>query len=460
MIYNHAHKTDAMKKMILPMLKNYTIALLVLLSAGTFTSCNNTNSDTEELNASANSLPPLHERKGELAKAAEWQKTKDKVAELIDKITRQPNDVKSRLQLATIYMTEARITGDAYYNQATVKILDGVLNLEPDNFEANTYKASIAMSLHQFAQAKELAEKARAKNPDNAYVYGVLVDANVELGDYKEAIAMSDKMQMLKPSLESYARASYLREIYGDYTGSIQAMNMAVQAGAAGSESAEWSRVALGDLYLNIGKLDDAQKMYETTLALRPSFPNAEIGLAKVEKAKKNYDAAIKHTENAIKLVSESAYVSQLADLYELKGDKNKAAEIRQDVVNLIEDGEKDQKNAIMKHNANRELANAYLAEGNYDKALAYAQNDLKLRPSNIDANELVAWVSYLKGDYANAKVHADKMLATNTKNANTLYKASLIYNHSGEASKSAALVQQAKAVNPYIDQRIILASR
>ena len=44
------------------------------------------------------------------------------------------------------------------------------------------------MSQHQFADAKKLAEEAKTINPDNAYVYGVLVDANVELGNYEEAV--------------------------------------------------------------------------------------------------------------------------------------------------------------------------------------------------------------------------------------------------------------------------------
>ncbi len=435
--------------------------LFMMSTSLTVISCNNATSDDKEIAVDDNTgIPPLLERKGELAKAVEWEKTKSKVAELRGKLAQNPNNSKIRLQIAMIYMSEARITGNSYYHQASVKILDGVIAIDPKNFEAYTFKASIAMSLHQFAEAKKLAEMARGINPDNAYVCGVLVDANVELGQYQEAIAMSDKMQMLKPSLEAYSRASYLREIFGDYPGAKQAMTLAVQAGGPGSESAEWARVALGDLYLNTGKLDSAKAEYETALTMRPEFPNAEIGLAKVDKATKNYTSAIKHTENAIRIVSEAAYVSQLGELYELKGDAAKAKEIRTDVINLLVENEKRQDKVAMKHNANREMANAYLAAGELDKAMAYANNDLALRPDNIDANELVAWVSYLKGDYANAKLHADKMLVTNTKNANTLYKAGLIYGKSGDVAKANAYTQSARQVNPYIDQRILLASR
>lgn len=406
-------------------------------------------------------VPSLLTRKGALANAVEWEKTKARVAELEAKIAADPQDVKPRLQLAMIYMSEARITGNNYYYQATQKILDDVLVIDANNFEAYTFKASVAMSLHQFAEAKAMAEKAKSINPDNAYVYGVLVDANVELGNYMEAISMSDKMQILKPSLESYARASYLREIHGNYPAAIEAMKLAVQAGATGTESAEWARVALGDLYLNTGKLDSAELLYKTSLEVRPDFPTAQIGLAKVEKARKHYDAAIAHTESAIRTVSEVAYISQLAELHELKGDAAKAKEIRVDIIDLLEEGEKEQqKGTGIKHNANRELAQAYLNSNEFDKALVFANNDLKLRPTNIDANELVAWIYYLKGDYNNARIHADKMLATNTQSASILFKAGTIYAHSGNAAKGNSLVQKSKTINPYIDQHILLAAK
>jgi Predicted N-acetylglucosaminyl transferase len=438
--------------------------LLTLLSFSIVTtSCGDSSESKEETAAmqDESGIPALLERKGDLAKASEWEKTKSKVAELKERIQQDPKNIKARLQLATIYMSEARVTGNSYYYQATIKILDGVIAIDPNNFEAYTYKASVAMSLHRFADAKQLAEKARSINPENAYVYGVLVDANVELGNYQEAIAMSDKMQVLKPSLEAYSRASYLREIYGDYSGSINAMKLAVQAGAMGSESAEWARVTLGDLQLATGHADSAQMLYETSLAARPNFPNAEMGLAKVWKARKNYDSAIAHTENAIRIVSESGYVSFLGDLYELKGDKEKSAEIRKDVVDLLEDGEKNQlEGTLMKHNGNRELAQAYMNAGEIDKALQFAKNDLELRPANIDANELVAWLYYMKGDYANAKTHAEKMLATNTQNANTLYKAGVIYTKAGDVSKGAVYTQKAKAINNNIDPKIALASK
>ena len=313
------------------------------------------------------------------------------------------------------------------------------------------------MNQHQFKDALAVAQQAIAMNPYNSGVYGALVDANEEMGNYQEAVKDCDKMLQIRPDLRSYSRASYLRQIFGDNRGAIDAMIMAVQAGLPGLEATEWCRVNLGDLYLNTGNIDSASIVFRTSLVYRPDYPAATMGMARVARAMKAYDSSLSCTKRAITIQSEVAYVSFLGDIYELKGDNAKAAEVRKDVINLLEEAEKDQpKDALIKHNVSREMATAYLNNNDLDKAMQYAATDLAMRPDNIDANELIAWIYYLKGDMANAKLHADKMLATNTKNANTLYKAGIIYTHAGDAAKGTAMMQQAKAISPYIDERVI----
>jgi tetratricopeptide (TPR) repeat protein len=230
-------------------------------------------------------------------------------------------------------------------------------------------------------------------------------------------------------------------------------MRMAVEAGLPGAENTEWARTKLGDLYLDNGNADSASILYRTSLVYRPSYPYANMGMARVERAHKNYDAAIAYTKAAIQVLTESSFVAQLADLYELKGDAAKAAGTRTDVVALLLQGlQAEPKDALVKHNANRELATACMNAGQLDKALAYATADLGMRPGNIDANELAAWIYYLKGDYASARSHADKMLITKTRNANTLYKAAAIYTAAGDASAAAIAMHDAVAVNPVVD--------
>ena len=409
----------------LTLLPFFAATFLMLTFATTITSCNNSEAKLKAYVSEQNPLeiPNLLERKGELANAAEWTKTKEKTEELKVRLQAKPKDVKTRLQLATIFITEQRITGEHhFYYGAIEKILNGVLSIEPKNFEANVYKASLRMSQHQFADAKKIAEEAKAINPNNAYVYGILVDANVELGNYEEAVAMSDRMQAIKPSLESYSRASYLREIYGDYKGSIEAMKLAVQAGLPGSEPQCWSRNVLGDLYYNTGNLAEAENAYTGNLILRPSYAPSMAGLAKVETKKKNYTRALALLDSANAIMPQASFDEQKADVYLAMGDTKKAMDKYAEVQKLlIADANSGH------HSVSLELAKNFIKTNQWDSAKKYAAMEYNIRPKNIDVNNELAWIAYSQNDFAKAKEYIKTANSTGSKNPELLQRTAAI---------------------------------
>lgn len=400
-----------------------TALLFVSILAG-FSSCNNSE---DKLKAYVNEqnpldIPMLLDRKGELANATEWGKTKDKVAELRAKIAAKPNDVKLRLQMAAIFITEQRITGEHhYYYTAIEKILDGILMLDPKNFEATVYKASLKMSLHQFTEAKSLAEVAKVINPDNAYVYGILVDANVELGNYQEAIAMSDKMQSIKPSLEAYSRASYLREIFGDYNGAIAAMKLAVDAGLPGSEPQSWSRNILSELYINTSKTDEAEKACKENLGLRPSYAPSMAELAKIETEKKNYPLALAWLDSAKMIQQDLSFDIQQADIYNKMGDTKKAQDKYEEVRKAL------MLDAASGHSVSLDLARLFIKTNQWDSAMKYAMTEYTIRPKNIDVNKELAWIAYNQKDTQHATEYLKTAMSTNSKNPELLQRAAAI---------------------------------
>ncbi|WP_229216678.1 lipopolysaccharide assembly protein LapB [Dyadobacter sp. 3J3] len=400
--------------------------------------------ESTESNQVSMEIPPLYERHGELSNAVEWPKTKEKVDELKKKIKDNPSDIKSRLQVVVIYLSEARITGEhPYYYPAVLKILNGVLSMDPKNFEALTFKSSVKMSQHQFSEARDLAEKARQINPSNAYVYGVLVDANVELGNYKEAVLMSDKMQELKPSLESYSRASYLREIYGNYPGSIAAMQLAVQAGLPGSEPQCWSKNTLGHLYETTGQLKEAEIQYQQILAMRPSYAFALRGQAQIYKARKEYDKALTELEKAAKIMPEFSFHEEMADIYALQGNAPKAKQKYADVVKML--GE----DARSGHTVDLELCKLFTKTAQLDSALVYGLKEYSRRPQNIDVNHALAKVYFLEKNTAKAKQHIDIAMSTGSKDPEILQIASNIELAMGNKESGNKLIAQAKKVNP-----------
>ena len=74
---------------------------------------------------------------------------------------------------------------------------------------------SLALSRHRFRDGARARRAGRAPSHPTARSYGVIGDAQVELGRYREAFRDFDTMNKLRPSLSSYARVSYGRELIG-----------------------------------------------------------------------------------------------------------------------------------------------------------------------------------------------------------------------------------------------------
>ena len=285
--------------------------------------------------------------------------------------------------MVSIFIQEARVTGDhSYYDKASFKYLSDILIKDSSNFEALVMKSIIQMSQHHFSDGLQTAMKAQQINPYNAFVYGLLVDGNVESGNYTEAVENSDKMVSIRPDLRSYSRISYLREIHGDLPGAIDAMKLAVEAGAPGDEGTAWCRVQLGKLYQKADDTASASMQFNIALNERPSYPFAMAGNASLEAANNNFDTAIEMYTNAIQTMNDYSFKEELADIYVLKGDLSKATEIRKQVIfEFAKQSNLAMKDESIGHYSDRELAYAYLAVNDKDKALEHAMLEYNRRP-------------------------------------------------------------------------------
>ena len=396
----------------------------------------------------------LLERKGNAANSAEWQLTKKKVDDLLKALQTDPADTKSALKLAALYIKEARVTGNhVYYDKAAMKYINDVLTQNPNNFDALVYKSLIYMSQHHFADGLAVAHQAQQINPYNAYIYGLMVDGNVEMGSYDTAVKYADKMVSIRPDLTSYSRVSYLREIFGDYKGSIDAMTQAAGAGGQGDEYTEWTRSQLAALYEKTGDYKTAEQLYEQSLSMRPDYPYALVGLAHVAVANNDYNKAIALYQKADSIVTDNTVKEEMSDVYRRMGQTKKADDILKDVVDgLNKDAQASAKDPTMGHYADRELAYDYLKLGDKDKALDHAMMEWNRRPDNIDVNETVAWVYYNRGDYAKAASYMKTALKTHSKNPVLLSRAALIFYKAGDKDLAKTTLAQTSLSNPYID--------
>ncbi|MCB0838707.1 MAG: tetratricopeptide repeat protein [Bacteroidetes bacterium] len=372
--------------------------------------------EAEMSSATSVELPQLLPRNPELGSVTEQNYYQDVYFQLKEAIDKNPGDYRKRLKVAQLFMLEARITGEhGYYYPAALTVINQILDEEPAEdviFGAVSLKASVYLSLHKFQEAKELAEYAIKLNGYNAVIYGSLVDANVELGNYEEAVNMSDKMVSIRPDLRSYSRISYLREIHGDLPGAIEAMQMAIKAGAPGYEETAWCSLILGELYEQTDEWENAGQIYQAILENRPNYPFAIAALARVDRHNKNFEAAENRLKQAIHIIPEVSFYVDLASLYQETGRDAEKQKLIPEILEMLED---DEANG---HRMGMEYAHVYLdLIQDYEKAYEYAKTEYDLRPENIEVNQLMAEVYLKQNNLSQANTHLEKALRTKSRN-------------------------------------------
>jgi tetratricopeptide (TPR) repeat protein len=426
----------------------FTIFLFLLAACGIFFKYKTDETKKE------NRMYPVLDRKGVASETDEFKAVLARSIALINTIKAKPADVKTNLALASLYVQEARASGNyMYYDQAALKYVNAVLAKDPQNFEGLSIKALLMLSQHHFAEGLKIAEAAKTINPYNAFIYGLIIDGNVEMGNYTAAVENADKMVSIRPDIRSYSRISYLREIYGDYPGAVDAMKMAVSAGLPGDEGTEWSRVQLGRLYENTGDLRNAEMHYTIALQNRPAYAQAFAGLARIAAASNDFKKATSYYLQADSLINDYTIKEELSDVYKAAGEKDKSETLANSVINgMNAAAAKEKKDDSSGHYSDRELAYAYLKVNDYDKALDHALLEYNRRPDNIDVNETLAWVYYSKGDYAKALPFAQAALKTNSKNPTLLCRMGLIYFKNLDKATSDKLLKAGLMANPNIN--------
>jgi tetratricopeptide (TPR) repeat protein len=427
----------------------YTLTILLfLLAAGGIFFKYKTDETKKE-----NKIYPVIARKGAAAGTEEFKSVQARSVALLNIIQTKPGDIKANIALASLYVQEARASGNhMYYDRAALKYVHAVLIKDPQNFEALSIKALLMLSQHHFAEGLQIAEAAKTINPYNAFIYGLIVDGNVEMGNYAAAVENADKMVSIRPDIRSYSRISYLREIHGDYPGAIDAMKMAVSAGLPGDEGTEWARVQLGHLYENTGDIKNAEMHYTIAFDNRPGYAYALAGLARVAVASNNYPKAIDYYLQADSLVNDYSIKEELADVYKAAGEKEKAETLAIAVINGMNTAAANEKKGDSSgHYSDRELAYAYLKTNQTDKALEHALLEYNRRPENIDVNETMAWVYYSKGDYAKALPFAQTAIKTKCMNPVLLCRVGLIFFKNGDKTTAAKLLKAGLQAHPNI---------
>ena len=372
-----------------------------------------------------------------------------RVAQLQNQLRARPGEPRLLTDLGVAYLARARQSADPdFYSKAAVA-LDQSQAAAPGQERTMTALGLLALARHDFRAALGWGGRAHTANPDASEPLGVVVDAQVELGRYPQALEDAQRMADLRPDLASLARVSYLRELHGDAGGALEAMRQAVDAGAGAPTDLAEVRTLLGDLYLGAGRLDDAETAYRQAVADVPGHAAAEVGLARVTATRGRLADAAVRLDAAAQRLPLPGTVALLGDVRAALGQHAKAAEAYR-LVRAIEALNRANGVAVDLELARFEADHARAAGGDAARAVAMARKARAARPT-VYADDTLAWALRQAGRPREAQLYARAAVRLGTRDALLWYHLAAVEADLGMRAPAAGHLATALAINPYV---------
>jgi tetratricopeptide (TPR) repeat protein len=342
-----------------------------------------------------------------------------------------PKNPNGYASLGNAYLQKTRDSADsAYYRRAQLAFAEA-LKQAPRNAGALAGMGALALARHDFRGGLRYGRAALAEAPGVARIYGVIVDAHVELGHYAQAERALQRMVDLKPNLDSYARVSYFRELNGDLDGALEAMRLAVSAGGDAAENVAYVQALLGNLEFERGHLGSARRAYRTALVRFPSHPGAEAGLAKLDAARGDLPGAIARYRRLVARVPAPEYVIALGEA-ELAAGRARAA--RDDFALAAVQQRQLRRNG---ENTDTEAALFEATHGSSSRAVKLGRRAYAAAPS-VRAADSLGWALTSAGRPDRGLAFAQRALRLGSKDPLFLY-------HAGIAARDAGREQLAR---------------
>jgi tetratricopeptide (TPR) repeat protein len=373
---------------------------------------------------------------------------------LEERVRRDPEDFIALNALAERYLRRLAETGDVTWLQRASRAASASLAAVPAELNPTGLNllAQSAYASHDFAAARDHAERLTRLRPDQAYAWMTLGDALLELGDYDGARDAFQRMGSLgavgsRARVAAAQRSARLDALHGRVA-EARARLEAQIAGAAGQVPAADDAIAvchaqLGELELAEGDPGAAERHARSALAAAPGMIRAMALLGRARAAQGDLAGAIAPFESAVARVPDPGLLATLSDLHELAGRPGDAARQRVLIAAIarLRTGLHD-----------RQLA-TYYADHDLEAEAAYAMaaGEYAVRRDIYGADTL-AWTALKSGRIDEARRAIAAALRLGTRDARLWYHAGMIARAAGDGASASEYLQRAIELNPAFD--------
>jgi len=402
--------------------------------------------------ASATRLPAQSASASVTSFAAQQRDDRETARFLAARVERDPQDMIADNMLAGLYLQKVRETGSLDYLVRAERLVHTSLASVPavENLSGLALLTRTQFMAHQWTAARDNARRMTMLDAGKSEPYGMLGDAQMELGNYDKAEAAFQTMTSLGGGIGTETRLGGYALINGAPRTARKhyshAVSYALDMPIPPRETIAWCQWRMGETEFLVGHYADAENDYRDALSSFPNYYLVLASLGRVRAARGDLSDAIRDYEQAVSIIPYPTFVGALGDLYQLTGRPQDAAA----------------QYALVSQISRLSKLNGELYNRQY--ALFYADHDLKPQEAYAEASreyavrrdiygaDAVAWTALKAGKLAVARVRIKEALRLGTQDAMLFYHAGMISRASGDTAGAKAFLARALALNPQFD--------
>jgi tetratricopeptide (TPR) repeat protein len=359
------------------------------------------------------------------------------------RLVNDPHDWISRNSLAGTLYTLARVTGDeALFFECQHQLEESLRRHPKGNTDALGRLATARMAFHGFKEAREIADRALAEDPQATWILAIRGDAWFGMGEYENARADYETLHAAKPSFATRTRLGAVRFAMGDPAAALVLYEeAATEAAEVGGEPAAWTRLMVGVQHLKRENWREARRHFAQSLSIAPDYFLAMEHVAESLEAEGRDTEAHPYLEMAIAIKRDPGLLERMAEMHERAGRASQAHTLRAEALQLLRDkaeGESGQGHL-------RDLAEALMDRDiELPRALELARRDLTIR-RDLAGLRVMARALRLNGHAKEAVAYARESLRYRTTDAELWLEAHATLRAAGLEDEAESLLRQAR---------------